>query len=117
MYIKVPVEKRWPRQTVTQGDFHKGTSGRDVGRCREIPRMCYGGVVVAMAASEKSKSELLGQQEGERGAGGVGFSGGARPAHREDPTRVNTLASLCSLLRFSCWPFPGPDPTGSKGIY
>lgn len=117
MYIKVPVEKRWPRQTVTQGDFNKGTSGRNVGRGREIPRICYGGVVVAMATSEKPESELLGQQEGEGRAGGVGFSGGTRPAHREGPTRANTLTSLPALLRFSCWSSPGPNPTGSKRIY
>ena len=61
MCIKVPVEKRWARQIVTQGDFNKGTFGKHVGRCREI---CYGGVIVPMAASEKSKSKLLGQERG-----------------------------------------------------
>lgn len=61
MYITVPVEKRWPHQIVTQGDFNKGTLGKQVGRCREI---WYGGVIVTMAASEKSKSKLLGHQRG-----------------------------------------------------
>ena len=83
MYIKVPVEKRWPRQTVTQGDFNKGTSGRDVGRSREIPRICYGGVVVAMAASEKSESELLGQQDvGGRAGLWASVEGHVRPTER-----------------------------------
>ena len=116
MYIKVPVEKRWPRQTVTQGDFNKGISGRDVGRSREIPRICYGGVVVAMAASEKSESELLGQQEaGGRAGGGLQWrdtSGPQRGPHASEHLDLTARPPPILLLVL-----PGPNPTGSKGSY
>lgn len=81
MYIKVPVEKRWLRQTVTQGDFNKGTFGKHVGGYREI---CYGGVIVTMASSEKSKSKLLGQKRGWESELGVWASveGHTQPTER-----------------------------------